>query len=41
MIYSTWWEGGLDIDGALLLRLAELPNVDAVEVVRADCGSLH
>ena len=31
MVYSTWWEGGLDIDGALLLRLAELPNVDAVK----------
>ena len=31
MIYSTWWEGGLDIDGALLLRLAELPNVEAVK----------
>ena len=30
MIYSTWWEGGLDIDGALLLRLAQLPNVEAV-----------
>ena len=31
MIYSTWWEGGLDIDGALLLRLAELPHVEAVK----------
>ena len=31
MIYSTWWEGGLDIDGALLLRLADLPHVEAVK----------
>lgn len=31
MIYSTWWEGGLDIDGALLRRLADLPNVEAVK----------
>lgn len=31
MIYSTWWEGGLRIDGALLQRLAELPNVEAVK----------
>jgi 4-hydroxy-tetrahydrodipicolinate synthase len=31
MIYSTWWEGGLRIDGALLRRLAELPNVEAVK----------
>ena len=31
MIYSTWWEGGLDIDGALLRRLAELPHVEAVK----------
>ena len=31
MIYSTWWEGGLTIDGALLLRLAELPQVEAVK----------
>jgi 4-hydroxy-tetrahydrodipicolinate synthase len=31
MIYSTWWEGGLTIDGPLLLRLAELPHVEAVK----------
>ena len=31
MIYSTWWEGGIEIDGALLLRLAELPHVEAVK----------
>lgn len=31
MIYSTWWEGGLDINGALLRRLAELPHVEAVK----------
>ena len=31
MIYSTWWEGGLRIDGALLRRLADLPNVEAVK----------
>ena len=31
MIYSTWWEGGLDIDGALLRRLADLPHVEAVK----------
>jgi 4-hydroxy-tetrahydrodipicolinate synthase len=31
MIYSTWWEGGLVIDGPLLLRLAELPGVEAVK----------
>ncbi len=31
MIYSTWWESGLDIDGALLLRLAGLPHVEAVK----------
>jgi dihydrodipicolinate synthase/N-acetylneuraminate lyase len=31
MVYSTWWEGGLDIDGALLLRLADLPHVEAVK----------
>jgi 4-hydroxy-tetrahydrodipicolinate synthase len=31
MIYSTWWEGGLTIDGALLRRLAELPGVEAVK----------
>ena len=31
MIYSTWWEGGLTIDGALLRRLAELPHVEAVK----------
>jgi len=31
MIYSTWWEGGLDIDGKLLLRLADLPHVEAVK----------
>ena len=31
MIYSTWWEGGLRVDGALLRRLAELPTVEAVK----------
>jgi 4-hydroxy-tetrahydrodipicolinate synthase len=31
MIYSTWWEGGLRIDGALLRRLAEFPGVAAVK----------
>jgi 4-hydroxy-tetrahydrodipicolinate synthase len=31
MIYSTWWEGGLDMDAALLRRLAELPNVEALK----------
>ncbi|HEX6868929.1 MAG TPA: dihydrodipicolinate synthase family protein [Candidatus Limnocylindrales bacterium] len=31
MIYSTWWEGGLDIDGTLLRRLADLPHVEAVK----------
>jgi 4-hydroxy-tetrahydrodipicolinate synthase len=31
MIYSTWWDGGLTIDGALLRRLAELPQVEAVK----------
>jgi 4-hydroxy-tetrahydrodipicolinate synthase len=31
MIYSTWWEGGLVIDGALLGRLAEIPGVEAVK----------
>jgi 4-hydroxy-tetrahydrodipicolinate synthase len=31
MIYSTWWEGGLRIDAALLRRLAELPSVEAVK----------
>jgi 1-pyrroline-4-hydroxy-2-carboxylate deaminase len=31
MIYSTWWEGGLDMDGALLRRLADLPNVQALK----------
>ena len=31
MVYSTWWEGGLVIDGALLRRLADLPHVEAVK----------
>jgi 4-hydroxy-tetrahydrodipicolinate synthase len=31
MIYATWWEGGIRIDGTLLRRLAELPNVEAVK----------
>jgi 4-hydroxy-tetrahydrodipicolinate synthase len=31
MIYSTWWEGGLDMDAALLRRLADLPNVQALK----------
>jgi len=31
MVYSTWWEGGLAIDGRLLRRLAELPHVEAVK----------
>ena len=31
MVYATWWEGGITIDGALLRRLAELPNVEAVK----------
>jgi 4-hydroxy-tetrahydrodipicolinate synthase len=31
MIYATWWEGGIKIDGTLLRRLAELPNVEAVK----------
>jgi dihydrodipicolinate synthase/N-acetylneuraminate lyase len=31
MVYSTWWEGGLVIDGALLRRLADLPHVAAVK----------
>ncbi len=31
MIYATWWEGGIKIDGSLLCRLAELPNVEAVK----------
>jgi dihydrodipicolinate synthase/N-acetylneuraminate lyase len=31
MIYSTWWEGGLHIDGALLRRLADFPGVAAVK----------
>lgn len=31
MIYSTWWEGGMTIDGQLLSRLADLPNVEAVK----------
>ena len=31
MIYCTWWEGGLDMDAALLRRLADLPNVQALK----------
>ena len=31
MIYSTWWEGGLDMDPPLLRRLAELENVQALK----------
>ena len=31
MIYATWWEGGIKIDGTLLRRLAELPYVEAVK----------
>jgi dihydrodipicolinate synthase/N-acetylneuraminate lyase len=31
MAYATWWEGGLTIDGALMRRLAEVPNVEAVK----------
>lgn len=31
MVYATWWEGGITIDGALLRRLADLPNVEAVK----------
>ena len=31
MIYATWWEGGIKIDGTLLRRLADLPNVEAVK----------
>jgi dihydrodipicolinate synthase/N-acetylneuraminate lyase len=31
MIYSTWWEGGLDMDAGLVRRLAELPNVEALK----------
>ncbi len=31
MIYSTWWEGGLRIDGSLLRRLADVPSVVAVK----------
>ena len=41
MIYSTWWEGGLDIDGALLLRLAELPHVEAVKWSAPTARPLH
>lgn len=31
MIYSTWWEGGLDMDTGLIRRLADLPNVQALK----------
>ena len=31
IIYSTWWEGGLDIDPPLLRRLADLDNVQALK----------
>ena len=41
MIYSTWWEGGLDIDGALLLRLAELPARRSRQMVGPDPRPLH
>ena len=31
MIYSTWWQGGLDMDAAIVRRLADLPNVQALK----------
>jgi dihydrodipicolinate synthase/N-acetylneuraminate lyase len=31
MIYSTWWEGGLDMDAELIRRLADSANVEALK----------
>jgi dihydrodipicolinate synthase/N-acetylneuraminate lyase len=31
MVYSTWWEGGVTMGPALLLRLAEIEHVEALK----------